>query len=103
MKTSIEKAVEYFRMKDSFTSEELWDFWRKIDSDLNRNAFYRRVYRLKNETGMTEIFKNTYTFSEIPYFIPKKESFLSFCPFRFDQSFLSSLSSISASIPFSSI
>ena len=60
MKTTIEKAVEYFGMKDYFTSEDLWDFWRKMDSDLNRNAFYRRVNRLKDETGLAEICKNTW-------------------------------------------
>ena len=76
MKTSIEKAVEYFRMRDYFTSEELWNFWRKRDNDLNRNSFYRRVNRLKNETGLTEILKNTYTFSEKPYFNPRKENIL---------------------------
>lgn len=76
MKTSIEKAVEYFRMKDYFTSEELWDFWKKRDDDLNRNTFYRRVNRLRNETGLTEILKNTYTFSQKPHFIPQKEKIL---------------------------
>jgi hypothetical protein len=76
MKTSIEKAVEYFRMKDYFTSEELWDFWKKRDDDLNRNTFYRRVNRLRNETGLTDILKNTYTFSEKPHFIPQKEKIL---------------------------
>jgi hypothetical protein len=76
MKTNIEKAVEYFRKKNYFTSEELWDFWRKRDDDLNRNAFYRRVNRLKNETGLTEILQNTYTFSVKPHFIPQKEKIL---------------------------
>ena len=76
MKTSIEKAVEHFRMKDYFTSEELWDFWKKRDDDLNRNTFYRRVNRLRNETGLTDILKNTYTFSEKPHFIPQKEKIL---------------------------
>ncbi len=54
MKTSIEKAVEYFRMRKYFTFEELWDFWKEIDHDVNRNAFYRWVNRLKNETFTKE-------------------------------------------------
>ena len=76
MKTNIEKAIEYFRMREYFTSEELWDFWIKRDRDLNRNSFYRRVNRLKNEAGLTEILKNTYTFSEKPDFKPRKEKVL---------------------------
>ena len=76
MKTSIEKAVEYFRMKDYFTSEELWEFWRKRDHDLNRNTYYRRVYRLKKEAGLNEILNNTYTFSKKPPFQPQKENIL---------------------------
>ena len=76
MKTSIEKAVEYFRMKDYFTSEELWEFWRKRDYDLNRNTYYRRVNRLKNEAGLIEILNNTYTFSKKPPFQPQKENIL---------------------------
>ena len=76
MKTSIEKAREHFRMREYFTSEELWDFWRKRDHDLNRNTFYQRVNRLKNESSLTEILKKTYTFAEKPYFNPQKEKTL---------------------------
>ena len=76
MKTSIEKAVEYFRMKDYFTSEELWEFWRKRDYDLNRNTYYRRVNRLKKEAGLTEILNNTYTLIKKPDFHPPKKKIL---------------------------
>ena len=76
MKTSIEQAMEHFRMREYFTSEELWHYWRKRDQDLNRNAFYRRVNMLKNENSLTEIFQNTYTFSDKPYFKPHKEQIL---------------------------
>jgi hypothetical protein len=87
MKTNIERAVEYFRMKEYFTAEELWDFWEKKDYDLNHNTFYRRVNRLKNETGLTEILTNTYTFSGKPHFIPQKEMILQRVAHNFKERF----------------
>ncbi len=30
MKTSIEQAMEHFRMREYFTSEELWHYWKEM-------------------------------------------------------------------------
>lgn len=76
MKSNIERAIEYFRMREYFTAEELWLFWRERDPDLNRNAFYRRVSRLKEEALLNEISFNVYTFFDKPYFEPHKEGIL---------------------------
>lgn len=76
MKSDIERAIEYFRMRGYFTAEELWHFWRKRDHDLNRNAFYRRVNRLKEDKYLNEIYRNVYTFSDKLNFEPQKEKIL---------------------------
>jgi hypothetical protein len=76
MKSGIEKTRENFQTQEYFTSEELWNYWIIRDPDLNRNTFYRRVNRLKNETGLTEILKNIYAFSDKPYFNPLKDNIL---------------------------
>lgn len=76
MKSNIERAIEYFRMREYFTAEELLLFWRKRDQDLNNNAFYRRVNRLRERSNLTEIYRNVYSFSDKPYFQPQKERLL---------------------------
>jgi len=76
MKSNIERAAEYFRMRNYFTAEELWHFWRERDPDLNRNAFYRRVNRLKEYKYLNEVYRNVYTFSDKPNFEPPKEKIL---------------------------
>ncbi len=76
MKSNLERAFEYFRMREYFTAEELLLFWRKRDKDLNNNAFYRRVNRLKQENNLNEIYRNVYKFSNKPNFNPSKEKIL---------------------------
>lgn len=76
MKSDIERAIKYFRMRGYFTAEELWHFWRKRDHDLNRNAFYRRVNRLKEDKYLNEIYRNVYTFSDKLNFEPQKGKIL---------------------------
>ncbi len=63
-------------MRNYFTAEELLYFWRKRDPDLNRNAFYRRVNRLKENNYFNEVYRNIYTYSDKAIFEPPKEKIL---------------------------
>jgi len=70
MKSDIERAIEYFRDKVYFTSDELFFFWKAKDQDLNRNAFYQRLHRLKKQSTVKEVYGDYFTFSGKPRFEP---------------------------------
>lgn len=73
MKSDIERAIEYFRIRKYFTAEELFIFWKEKDQDLNRNAFYQRFSRLKGQSTVKAVYADYYMFSDKPLFDPPKD------------------------------
>lgn len=57
------KLIEEFKDKESFTKEELFDFFRRLEPDLKEGTFGWRVYDLKNKNIIKSVRRGYYTIS----------------------------------------
>jgi hypothetical protein len=64
----IEQLKLTFQGRDSFTREELWDFYRQYEPDLLDGTLGWRIYHLKEKKIIRSTKKGIYTFSYKPVY-----------------------------------
>lgn len=67
----IEKLKKEFKGRESFSREELFDFYRQFEPDLKETTFRWRIYHLKVNKIITAIKRGLFTFSFKPIFKPE--------------------------------
>ena len=72
MSKFIEKRlIEEFKDRDTFSREELFDFFRYFEPDLKEGTFGWRIYDLKNKNIIKSIQRSYYTISYKPGYVPE--------------------------------
>jgi hypothetical protein len=66
----IELLKKEFKGKESFSREELFDFYRQFEIDLKETTFRWRIHELKAKKIITAIKRGHFTFSYKPLFMP---------------------------------
>ncbi len=64
------RLIEQFKDKESFSREELFDFFRKYEPDLKEGTFGWRIFYLKNKNIITPNRRGVYTISHRPKYKP---------------------------------
>lgn len=67
----LEKLKKEFKGRESFSREELFDFYRQFEPDLKETTFRWRIYQLKVNKIITTIKRGLFTFSFKPIFKPE--------------------------------
>lgn len=67
----IEQLEKEFKGRESFSREELFDFYRLFDPELKETTFRWRIYYLKNKQVITAISRGLFTLSFKPVFKPE--------------------------------
>lgn len=71
----IEKLKKEFKERESFSREELFNFYRQFEPDLKETTFRWRIYHLKVNKIITAIKKGQFTLSFKPVFKPEISEF----------------------------
>jgi hypothetical protein len=66
----VERLVKEFQGRESFSRNELFDFYRQFESDLKETTFRWRIYHLKSNKIITSVKKGFFTCSFKPIFMP---------------------------------
>ena len=66
----IEQLGREFRERESFSREELFDFYRRTEPDLKETTFRWRIYHLKSMQQITTMSRGFFTLSFKPAFEP---------------------------------
>ena len=69
----IERLKKEFKERESFTREELFDFYRYFEPELKETTFRWRIYHLKSKQVITTISRGLFTLSYKPIFKPSIE------------------------------
>lgn len=64
------KLIKKFKDRDSFTREELFNFYRYFEPDLKEGTFGWRIYDLKNKNIIKPLKRGLYTISSKPKYKP---------------------------------
>jgi len=64
------KLIEQFKDKESFSREELSDFFRQFEPDLKEGTFAWRIYDLQNRNIIKPVRRGVYTISSKPKYKP---------------------------------
>lgn len=64
------RLVDKFKERESFSREELFDFFRHFEPDLKEGTFGWRIYDLKNKNIIKSIKRGVYTISYKPKYKP---------------------------------
>jgi hypothetical protein len=67
----IERLKKEFKGRESFSREELFDFYRQFEPYLKETTFRWRIYQLKGNKIITPIKRGLFTFSFKPIFKPE--------------------------------
>ncbi len=67
----IEQLKRQFRNRESFSREELFDFYRQYETDLKETTFRWRIYHLKNKKIIATISRGLFTLTYKPIFKPE--------------------------------
>lgn len=67
----IERLKKEFKGRESFSREELFDFYLQFDPDLKEATFRWRIYHLKVNKIITAVKRGLFTFSFKPIFMPE--------------------------------
>jgi hypothetical protein len=70
----IECLKKEFKGRESFSREELFDFYRHSEPELKETTFRWRIYHLKNKQVITTISRGLFTLSFKPVFKPDVEA-----------------------------
>jgi len=71
MRKFIEQQIKQtFKDQVSFTKEDLWNFFRRYEAELNERTFYSRIRSLLSGNIINRLNKNTYTLSTKKAFKP---------------------------------
>ena len=65
------KLIEEFKNRDSFSREDLFDFFRYFEPNLKEGTFGWRIYDLKNKNIIKSIKRGVYIISYKPKYKPK--------------------------------
>jgi hypothetical protein len=65
------ELIEYFGNRREVTQNELHDFYRQFEPDLNRDTLRWRIYKLKEKGVLTSIGKGRYTFHSRQEWVPE--------------------------------
>ena len=77
VKEKIYIFIEQLKDRESFTRQELYDFFKSYEPDLNNNTFAWRIYDLKNRDIIKSVRCGIYTFHQKPQFEPPADRKLS--------------------------
>lgn len=66
----IDRLKEEFKGRETFSREELLDFYRQLEPDLKETTFRWRIYYLKNKQIITTISRGLFTLSYKPVYKP---------------------------------
>lgn len=78
MKASLEqKLIKYFCKKSSFSREELFNYFKKTEGEINEGTFGWRIYDLKKKHILKEVKRGHYTLEVKPSYQPEVEEKLS--------------------------
>jgi hypothetical protein len=66
-----EQLIKEFKGRDSFSREELYDFYKKFEPDLKETTFRWRIYHLKNKQVITAFSRGLFTLTYKPLFKPQ--------------------------------
>ena len=64
------KLIEEFKERESFSREELFEFFRFFEPNLKEGTFGWRIYDLKNKNIIKPLKRGLYTISYKPKFKP---------------------------------
>ncbi|MEY2829924.1 MAG: hypothetical protein RIQ33_1782, partial [Bacteroidota bacterium] len=67
----IEQLKKEFKKRQSFSREELFDFYKKFDPELKETTFRWRIYDLKNKQAITTISRGLFSLAFKPTFKPE--------------------------------
>jgi len=70
VKERLNKFIEQFKDRESFTRQELYDFFKSHEPDLKESTFAWRIYDLKNRDIIKSKGHGIYTFHQKPIFKP---------------------------------
>lgn len=70
----IERLKKEFKGRESFSRDELFDFYRHSEPELKETTFRWRIYHLKNKQIITTISRRLFTLSFKPVFKPDVEA-----------------------------
>jgi len=65
------RLIEEFKDRDTFSREELFDFFRCLEPDLKEGTFGWRIHDLKNKNIIRSIHRGYYTISYKPKYSPE--------------------------------
>jgi hypothetical protein len=65
-----EQLKKAFRDRQTFSRDELYDFYSHLEPDLNESTFRWRIYQLKEKNIITPLSKNLFSFDYKPVFKP---------------------------------
>jgi hypothetical protein len=66
-----ERLTQKFKTHESFTREELFEFYLQFEPDLKETTFRWRIYNLKNNKIITSLARGMFTLSYKPAFKPE--------------------------------
>src|SRR5690606_10363922 len=64
------RLIEQFKDKESFSREELWDFFRQFEPNLKEGTFGWQIYNLKNRNIIKPVKRGVYAISYKPKYKP---------------------------------
>ncbi len=70
VKDRLNKFIDQFKDRESFTRQELYDFFKSYEPDLKESTFAWRIYDLKNRDMIKSKGQGIYTFNKKPIFKP---------------------------------
>jgi hypothetical protein len=65
------ELVQHFRERDFFSREELYNFYKQFEPELNEYTFGWRIHNLKKKNIIKPLYKSIYTISSRNLFIPE--------------------------------
>jgi hypothetical protein len=64
------ELIQHFKARDYFSREELYNFYKQFEPELNEHTFGWRIHNLKKKNIIKPLHKGIYTISSRPLFIP---------------------------------
>lgn len=68
------KLIEEFKNRESFSIEDLFEFFQSFESNLKEGTFGWRIYDLRKKNIIKSVGRGVYTISDKPKYVPKISS-----------------------------
>jgi uncharacterized protein DUF6577 len=70
-KITVDRLIQEFKDRESFSRKELFDFFKYFEPDLKEGTFGWRIYDLKNKNIIMPLMRGLYTISHKPKYKPE--------------------------------